>query len=58
MGFPVSETSSEKACEGRDTTEVVVVKSTVSGDGVSPHQIPHTEIVKSLVKREVGTGAL
>ena len=58
MGFPVSETSSEEACEGRDTTEVGVVKSMVGGDGVSPHQIPHTEIVEGLVEREVGTGAL
>ena len=58
MGLPVSKTSSKEACEGRDTTEVVVVKSTVSGDGVSPHQIPHTEIVEGLVEREVGTGAL
>ena len=58
MGLSVSETSSEEACEGRDTTEVVVVKLTVGGDGVSPHQIPHTEIVEGLVEREVGTGAL
>ena len=58
MGLPVSETSSKEAHEGRDATEVVVVKSTVGGDGVSPHQIPHTEIVEGLVEREVGTGAL
>ena len=58
MGLPVSETSSKEACEGRDTAEVVVVKSTIGGDGVSPHQIPHTEIVEGLVEREVGTGAL
>ena len=45
----------KEACEGRDATKVVVVKSTVSGDGVSPHQIPHTEIIEGLVKREVGT---
>ena len=58
MGLPVSETSSKEACEGRDATEVAVVKTTIGGDGVSPHQIPHTEIVEGLVEREVGTGAL
>ena len=56
MGLPVSKTSSKEACEGRDTTEVVVVKLTVGGDGVSPHQIPHTEIIEGFVEREVGTG--
>ena len=58
MGLPVSETSSKEACEGRDAAEVAVVKTTIGGDGVSPHQIPHTEIVEGFVKREVGTGAL
>ena len=58
MGLPVSETSSKEAGEGRDAAEVAMVKSTISGDGVSPHQIPHTEIVESLVEREVGTGTL
>ena len=58
MGLSVSKTPSEKACEGRDAAEVAVVKSTIGGDGVSPHQIPHTEIVEGLVEREVGTGAL
>ena len=57
MRLPVSETSSKEACEGRDTTEVVVVKSTVGRDSMSPHQILHTEIVEGLVEREVGTGA-
>ena len=56
MGLLVSETSLKEACEGRDTTEVVVVKPMVAGDGVSPHHIPHTEIVEGFVKREVGTG--
>ena len=55
MSLLVSETPSKEACEGRDTTGVMVVKSTVGGDGVSPHQIPHTEIVEGLVEREVGT---
>ena len=58
MGLPVSETSSKEACEGRDAAEVVVVKTTIGRDGVSPHQILHTEIVEGLVEREVGTGAL
>ena len=58
MGLPVSETSSKEACEGRDTTEVMIVKSTISRDGMSPHQIPHTEIIKGFVEREVGTGTL
>ena len=58
MGLPVSKTSSKEACEGRDATEVVVVKSTIGGDSVSPHQIPHTEIVEGFVEWEVGTGAL
>ena len=58
MDLLVSETSSKEACEGRDATEVVVVKSTIGGDGVSPHHIPHTEIVEGLVEREVGTGSL
>ena len=58
MGLPVSKTSSKEAGEGRDAAEVVVVKSTIGGDGVSPHQIPHTEIVEGLVEREVGTSAL
>ena len=58
MGLPVSEASSKEACEGRDAAEVAVVESTVGGDSVSPHQIPHTEIVEGFVKREVGTGAL
>ena len=58
MGLPVSKTSSEEACEGRDTTEVDVVKTTIGGDGVSPHQIPHTEIIEGFVEREVGTGTL
>ena len=49
VGLPVSETSSEEACEGRDTTEVAVVKTTIGGDGVSPHQIPHTEIDRKSV---------
>ena len=56
MGLPVSETSSKEACEGRDATEVDVVKLMIGGDGVSPHQILHTEIVQGLVEREVGTG--
>ena len=58
VSLPVSETSSKEACEGRDTTEVVVVKTMISGDSVSPHQILHTEIVKGFIKREVGTSAL
>ena len=58
MGLPVSETSSKEACEGRDATEVVVVKSTVGRDGVSPHHIPHTEIVEGFIEREVRTGVL
>ena len=31
---------------------------TVSKDGVSPHQIPHTEIIEGLVEREVGHSLL
>ena len=58
MGLLVSKTSSKEACEGRDATEVLVVKLTVGGDGVSPHQIPHTEIVEGLVEREIGSSAL
>ena len=58
MGLPVSETSSKEAGEGRDAAEVIVVKTTIGRDGVSPHQIPHTEIVEGFVEREVGTGAL
>ena len=58
MGLPVSETSSKEAFERRDAAEVVVVKSTIGRDGMSPHQIPHTEIVEGLIEREVGTGML
>ena len=56
MGFPVSETSLKETSEGRDGVKIRVVKSTVGRDGVSPHQIPHTEIVEGLVKREAGHG--
>ena len=30
----------------------------ISGDGMSPHQILHTEIVKPFIVREVGNGLL
>ena len=56
MGLPVSETSSKEANKGRDAAEVDVVKSTIGRDGMSPHQIPHTEIIEGFVKREVRTG--
>ena len=56
MGLLVSEASLKEAGEGRNAVEVDMVKLTVSGDGVSPHQIPHTEIVEGFVSREVGTG--
>ena len=55
MGLPVSKTSLKEAGEGGDATEVGVVKSTIGGDGMSPHQILHTEIVEGFIKREVGT---
>ena len=58
MGLPASKTSSKEACEGRDAVKVRVLQSMVGGDSVSPHQIPHTEIVKSLVEGETGHGAL
>ena len=58
VGLPVSEASSKEACKGRDAAEVAVVKTTIGRDGVSPHQIPHTEIVEGFVEREVGTGTL
>ena len=57
MGLPISETSSEETREGRDAAEVAVVKTTIGGDGVSPHQIPHTEIVEGLIEWEVGHGS-
>ena len=50
MFLLVSETSSEEAGKGRDGVEVGVLKPTVSGDSMSPHQIPHTEIVEGLVE--------
>ena len=56
MGLLVSETSLKEANEGRDAAEVDVVKSTISRDSVSPHQILHTEIIEGFVEREVGTG--
>ena len=58
MGLPVSETSSKETCEGRDVVKVGVFKLTVGGDGMSPHQILHTEIFESLVEGETGHGML
>ena len=58
MGLPVSETSSKETCEGRNVVEVGVFKLTVGGDGMSPHQIPHTEIFESLVEGETGHSTL
>ena len=46
MRLPVSKTSLKEAGEGGDGVEVRVIKSMVGGDSVSPHQIPHTEIVE------------
>ena len=58
MGLLVSETSSRETCEGGNVVEAGVLRPTVGRDGVSPHQIPHTEIFKSLVEGETGHGAL
>ena len=58
MRLPVSETSLKEACEGGDSVEVGVLQLTVGGDGVSPHQIPHTEIIKGFIKGKVGHGML
>ena len=48
----------KETCEGRGIVEVRVLQPMAGRDGVSPHQIPHTEIVESLVEREAGHGAL
>ena len=56
MGLPVLETSSKEVCEGRDIVKVGVLKLMVGGDGVSPHQILHTEIVEPFVEGEAGHG--
>ena len=58
MRLLVSKTSSKDASEGGDVVEVGVVRTTISRDSMSPHQIPHTEIFKSLVVWEVGNSAL
>ena len=58
MGLPVSETSSKETCEEGDVVKVRVLKPTVSGDSVSPHQILHTEIFESLIIWETGHSAL
>ena len=58
MGLPVSKTSSMETSEGRDVVEVGVLQLTVGRDSVSPHQILHTEIFKSLVEGETGHSAL
>ena len=48
----------KEACEGGDVVEARVLKPTVGGDGMSPHQIPHTEIIESLVGGEAGHSTL
>ena len=48
----------KETCEGRDTVEVRVLQPTVSGDGMSPHQIPHTEIVEPFIEGETSHGML
>ena len=58
MGLLVSETSLKETCEGRDGIIVGVFKLTVGGDGMSPHQILHTEIIESFVEGEVGHSML
>ena len=58
MRLLVSETSLKETCEGGDAVKVGMLQPTVGGDGVSPHQIPHTEIFESLVEGETGHGAL
>ena len=58
MGLLVSKTSSKETSEGRDVVKVGVVKTTIGGDGMSPHQIPHTEIVRPFVIGEASNGLL
>ena len=58
MGLPVSETSLKETCEGRNVVEVGVLQLMVGRDGVSPHQVPHTEIFKPLIEGKTGHGAL
>ena len=56
VGLLVSETPLKETCKRRDVVKVGVLKLTIGRDGVSPHQIPHTEIIKSFVKGEAGHG--
>ena len=58
MGLLVSETPSKETSKGGDVVEVGVFQTTVGRDGMSPHQIPHTEIFESIVIWETGHGAL
>ena len=58
MGLLILETSLEETGEGRDGVEVRVLESTVGRDSVSPHQILHTEIFKSLIVWETGHSTL
>ena len=58
MGLPVPKTSSKETCEGRNVVKVGVFKPTVGRDGVSPHQILHTEIIKSFIEGKAGHSVL
>ena len=58
MELPVSKASSEETSEGRDVVEARVLKMTIGGDSVSPHQILHAEILEPFVVGEASNGLL
>ena len=57
-GLLVSETSSKETSKAGNVIIVRVVQMMVGRDGVSPHQISHTEIFESLVKWKVSNSSL